>query len=92
MERWEEIFSKIEMPTLEHHVFIWGAGNTSVLNHQGMLRENLYEELRVEAFLDLKLSGTVFNGIPVFSPDIVDELSPKRSFRFYQHYKLQGIP
>lgn len=76
MERWEEIIEKIKMPTPEQNVFIWGAGNTSELNHQGMLREHLYDELGVQGFLDSKLAGTTFNGFSVFHPDILTERDP----------------
>lgn len=71
MEKWEQILENLRLPQPNQKVFIWGAGNTSVLNHQGMLRENLYKELRVTAFLDSKLAGTQFRGFPVFHPDVL---------------------
>ena len=80
MENWEKIIETIHMPKPEQRVFIWGAGNTSSLNHQGMLRENLYEELRVSAFLDSKLAGGTFNGFPVFHPNILNDEDPDKVF------------
>ncbi len=80
MERWEQKIETICLPSPEQKVFIWGAGNTSVLNQQGMLRGNLYEELRVTAFLDSKLAGKVFNGFPVYHPDVLDGMKPSGVF------------
>ena len=71
MEKWEQLLEELPLPQPGQKVLIWGAGNTSVLNHQGMLRENLYEELRVSAFLDSRLAGTEFNGFPVLHPDVL---------------------
>ena len=72
MELWEQIAERIELPKPEQKVFIWGAGNTSVLNHQGLQRENLYNELGITAFLDSKLAGGSIFGYPVYHPDILD--------------------
>lgn len=58
MERWEQIIETVELPRPDQKVYIWGAGNTSVLNHQGMLRENLYQEFHVYAYLDANKAGT----------------------------------
>ena len=82
MEGWERIVDHITLPLMDQKVFIWGAGNTSVLNHQGMLRENLYEELRVAAFLDSRLAGSMFHGFSVYSPDILQEGNPDEYFVF----------
>lgn len=71
MEKWEQLLEELPLPQPGQKVLIWGAGNTSVLNHEGMIRENLYEELRVSAFLDSKLAGTEFNGFPVLHPDML---------------------
>ena len=104
MEDWERIISNIGLPGTEQKVYIWGAGNTSVLNHQGMIRENLYQELRVSAFIDSKLAGTNVNGFPVFHPKILDEKQPSEQFVListtnYRVYceieaicRLKGIP
>ena len=76
MENWERIIDRISLPGDQQRVFIWGAGNTAVLAHQGMLRENLYRQLRIEAFLDSKLAGTELNGFPVYSPEIIPPPPP----------------
>lgn len=80
LKRWQEIIDNIELPKVNQKVLIWGAGNTSVLNHQGMLRENLYEELRVEAFIDTKPAGKELYGFPVLSPDILGEEKAEELF------------
>lgn len=73
MERWEELIETIQLPSPGQKVYIWGAGNTSVLNHQGMLREGLYEAFGVSAFLDRKLAGTELFGYPVLRPEVLKE-------------------
>jgi FkbM family methyltransferase len=80
MAIWETTVNGIALPAPDQRVYIWGAGNTAVLNHQGMLREDLYRELRVEAFLDSGKAGTELFGFPVFSPDILDERDPAEAF------------
>ena len=77
MERWEQMIAGLPLPAANQKVYIWGAGNTSVLNHQGMLREKLYEELRLTAFLDRNNAGTVLNGFPVLSPEILEQQNPE---------------
>ena len=69
MEKWEELLDEIKLPEPDDDVYIWGAGNTAVLAHQGMVREGLYDTLRVKGYIDGKLSGTTVNGFPVYSPD-----------------------
>lgn len=80
MEDWERIIERIELFRPDQKVFIWGAGNTSILNHQGLNRENLYQKLRVEAFIDSKLAGTIIYGFPVFQPRVLDEMNPREQF------------
>ena len=80
MERWEQIIENMELPEQSQRVYIWGAGNTSELNHQGMLRENLYKELRITAFLDSNLAGTMFHSFPVLHPDILNQAVPDEVF------------
>ncbi len=71
MEMWEHIISSVELPTENQKVFIWGAGNTAVLAHQGMLREKLYDKFHVNGFLDSNLAGSDFYGFPVLSPESI---------------------
>ena len=80
MAAWEQIVENIELPEHNQKVYIWGAGNTSVLNHQGMVRENLYQELQVVAFIDSNLAGTIRNGLPVFHPKVLGEKKPYEQF------------
>ncbi len=70
----------VRIPDKNMHVYIWGAGNTAVLAHQGMLRENLYKELNIVGFIDSKKSGTNLNGLPVFGPDVLDGKNPGSVF------------
>lgn len=70
----------VKFPDNNMSVYIWGAGNTAVLAHQGMLRENLYKELNITGFIDSKKSGTTLNGLPVFGPDILDGKDPDSVF------------
>jgi FkbM family methyltransferase len=76
MKQWEQIISELKLPESHQTVYVWGAGNTAVLFHQGMLRDNLYTELRITAFLDSKLAGTDFFGFPVYSPEILGGQNP----------------
>ena len=69
MEKWEELLEKIQLPEENDDVYIWGAGNTAVLAHQGMVREGMYDLLHVKGYIDSKLSGTVINGFQVFKPE-----------------------
>lgn len=80
MEHWEDIMEKTKLPERHQRVFLWGAGNSSSLNHQGLVRENLYHELRVEAFVDNRLAGTRLFGFPVYSPEILDAEKPGNVF------------
>ncbi len=80
VEKWEQIIENIELPRPDQKVYIWGAGNTSVLNHQGMLREKLYQELRVVAFVDSKLAGKVINDFPVLHPNVLDKFHAAELF------------
>lgn len=80
MKRWEKLVQEIEMPAAGQKVFIWGAGNTAVLSHQGMVREKLYEEFGVVGFLDSKPAGTKFLGFPVYHYSVLDEEDPKEVF------------
>ena len=80
MERWEQIIETVELPRPDQKVYIWGAGNTSVLNHQGMLRENLYPEFHVYAYLDANKAGTFLFDKPVYSPEILNTENPLNVF------------
>ena len=75
MDNWEVLLNQIELPTETQQTYIWGAGNTSRLAHQGMIRENLYEEFHVVGFLDKKAHGTCINGYNVEKPEILQTLS-----------------
>ncbi len=72
MEKWEQIIKNVGLPRETQKVYIWGAGNTAVLAHQGMLRENLYQAFHINAFLDSKQAGTDFFGFPVYDPKVLD--------------------
>ena len=80
MERWEQIIETVELPRSNQKVYIWGAGNTSVLNHQGMLRENLYQEFHVCAFIDSNKAGMNLFELPVYSPEILYAENPLNIF------------
>lgn len=73
MERWEKIVADMAFPKRGQTVYIWGAGNTAVLNHQGFLRADLYRELNVTAFLDTKQAGAELFGLPIYDPGILNE-------------------
>ena len=45
-----------------------------------MVRENLYQELQVVAFIDSNLAGTIRNGLPVFHPKVLGEKKPYEQF------------
>lgn len=76
MERWEELIKNIEFP-IENNIkktYIWGAGNTAILTHQGMLRENFYQVFHVVAYIDKHHAGELLNGFPVIHPKDITEM------------------
>ncbi len=75
----EYMIENVQIPN-NMDVYIWGAGNTAVLAHQGMLRENLYKELNIVGFIDSKKSGSTLNGLPVFRPNVLEEKNPETVF------------
>ena len=80
MDKWEALLNQIELPTETQRTYIWGAGNTSRLAHQGMTRENLYAEFHVAGFLDKKTAGTILNGFFVEKPEILHSLASECVF------------
>lgn len=78
----KNLFKQLEnipLPDKNQQTFIWGAGNTAVLAHQGMLRENLYNEFNVIGYLDKNYRRTL-NNLPVESPDILSDLPKDKLF------------
>lgn len=82
MKQWEQIISDLKLPEPYQTVYVWGAGNTAVLSHQGLLRDNIYTEFGITAFIDSKLAGTDFFGFPVYSPEVLDAQNPANVFIF----------
>lgn len=80
MASWVQIVDRAELPLRNQRVFVWGAGNTAELAHQGMLRENLYDELNIVAFLDTKAAGRSFHGFKIEHPEILTKVDPKAVF------------
>ena len=69
MTGWETYIEDVALPRKGQRVFVWGAGNTAKLAHEGMKREGLYDALGIEGFVDRALAGQAFFGFPVGHPD-----------------------
>ncbi|MBQ6325280.1 MAG: FkbM family methyltransferase [Clostridia bacterium] len=69
MTGWENYIEGVELPRKGQRVFVWGAGNTARLAHEGMKREGLYEALGIEGFVDRAQAGHTLFGLPVGHPD-----------------------
>ena len=69
MTGWETHIESVALPRKGQRVFVWGAGNTARLAHEGMKREGLYEALGIEGFVDRAQAGHTLFGFPVRHPD-----------------------
>jgi len=69
MTGWENYIESVALPRKGQRVFVWGAGNTARLAHEGMKREGLYEALGIEGYVDRALAGHTLFGFSVGHPD-----------------------
>lgn len=81
MEKWEHFIHDIDSPTSQDYdSYIWGAGNTAALAHQGMIRHHLYEKFNVVAYLDKEKEGSTLNGFQVLNPNILKKVDKNTTF------------